>query len=420
MGLISAALAAAGGVMADQWKEYFHCDAMDSDVLMTRGIKRTSGRGGSNNKGEDNIISNGSVIAVNEGQCMIITDQGEIVEVCAEPGEFVYDSSKEPSIFAGKLGNSIKQSFKLFGRRVGFGGQAAREQRVYYFNTKEIMGNKYGTAQPVPFRVVDEVANIRGIDISVRCNGEYSYHMFDPILFYKKVCANVTTEFRRQEIDSQLKSELLTALQPAFGRISEMGIRYSQIPVHTMELAEALNAELSKKWRELRGIEIVSFGVNSIKASAEDEAMLKELQKSAALSNPNMAAGLMAGATANAVQAAASNQNAGPMMAFAGMNMANMTGQSAMNQLFQMGQQAPIQGQPQQTPPQGQAPAAQSQAGASGWTCPKCGHQNAGNFCTECGEKKPEAAAAGGKWFCPNCGHPNEGKFCTDCGTPRP
>ncbi len=429
MGLISAALAAGGGVLADQWKEYFYCDAIDADVLMTRGMKRTSGRGGSNNRGEDNVISNGSVVAVNDGQCMIITDQGEIVEVCAEPGEFVYDTSKEPSIFAGKLGSSIIESFKTFGRRFTFAGQAAREQRVYYFNTKEIIGNKYGTASPVPFRVVDQNIGL-DVDIAIRCNGEYSYHMADPILFYKNVCGNVTTEYNREEIDSQLKSELLTALQPAFARISEMGIRYSAVVAHTAELADALNAELSKKWRELRGIEIVSFGVNSLKASAEDEAMIKELQRNATLRNPNMAAAHLVGAQAAAMQSAAANENAGPMMAFAGMNMANMAGGMNAGQLFQMGQQ---QGYPQQQggiPPGANqntvgmqpTPAPQPQpapAAAGGWVCPKCGAQNQGKFCTECGEKKPEAPAQKG-WFCPECGHQNEGKFCTECGTARP
>ena len=409
MGLISAVLSAGGGVLADQWKEYFYCDALPADVLMTRGMKRTSGRGGSNNKGEDNVISNGSVIAVNDGQCMIITDQGKVVEICAQPGEYTYDTSSEPSIFAGNLGASIIDSFKTFGRRFTFGGQAAREQRVYFFNTKELIGNKYGTPAPVPFRVVDKNIGL-DVDIAIRCNGEYSYHIIDPILFYTNVCGNVTTEYKRDQIDSQLKSELLTALQPAFARISEMGIRYSAVPAHTRELADALNTELSKDWRELRGIEIVSFGVNSMKASEEDEAMIKELQRNATLRDPNMAAAHLVGAQASAMQAAAANQSTGPMMAFAGMNMANQAGGMNAGQLFQMGAQQ--QAQAAQAAP-AQAPAA---APAGGWTCPKCGKVNTGKFCMECGEKRPEA----GPWTCPKCGKANEGKFCSDCGTPKP
>ena len=152
MGLLKAGAGAVGGVLADQWREFFYCDALDANTLAAKGQKRTSSRGrSSNTKGEDNIISNGSVIAVNEGQCMIIVEQGAVVEVCAEPGEFVFENSSEPSVFAGNLGESIKQSFETLGRRFTFGGDTGRDQRIYFFNTKEIIGNKYGTASPVPF-----------------------------------------------------------------------------------------------------------------------------------------------------------------------------------------------------------------------------------------------------------------------------
>lgn len=336
MGLIKAITSAAGGVMADQWREYFYCDSLEADVLVTKGRKRTSGRSGGNNKGENNIISNGSVVAVNEGQCMMIVDQGKVVEFCAEAGEFTYDMSTEPSLLYGNLGENVKKTFAAIGRRFTFGGDTAKDQRVYFFNIKEIMGNKYGTASPVPFRVVDENIGL-DIDISIRCNGEYSYRITDPLLFYTNVCGNVTEDYERSEIDSQLKAELMTALQPAFAKISAMGIRYSAVPAHTMELAEALNEVLSVKWAQLRGIEIVSFGVNAMKASAEDEAMIKELQRNAVLRNPNMAAATLAGAQAEAMKAAASNSSAGPMMAFAGMNMASQAGGMNAQQLFQMG-----------------------------------------------------------------------------------
>ena len=251
--------------MADQWKEYFYCDAMEADVLVTKGQMRKSGKFGTSNKGNDNIISNGSVIAVNEGQCMIIVDQGKVVEFCADAGEFMYDTSSEPSLFCGDLGDTIKQTFSQIGKRFTFGGDTGKDQRVYFFNTKEIMGNKYGTANPIPFRVVDNNIGL-DVDISVRCNGEYSYKIFDPILFYTNVCGNVTDEYTRDEIDSQLKTELMTALQPAFARISELGIRYSAVPAHTKEVADALNQELSEQWGKLRGLQIVAFGVNTIKA----------------------------------------------------------------------------------------------------------------------------------------------------------
>lgn len=419
MGLIKAIGGAIGGEMADQWKEYFYCDALESDVLVTKGEKRTSSRFGSRNNGNDNLITNGSVVAVNEGQCMIIVDQGKVVEFCAEAGEFLYDTSTEPSLLYGDLGENIKKTFAAVGRRFTFGGDTGKDQRVYFFNTKEIMGNKYGTATPVPFRVVDTNIGL-DVDISVRCNGEYSYQIFDPLLFYTNVCGNVVDEYRRDTIDSQLKTELMTALQPAFARISAMGIRYSAVPAHTMEVADALNAELSEKWSGLRGIRIVSFGVNAIKASEDDEAMIKELQKTAVLRNPGMAAATLTEAQAQAMKSAAANTSTGPMMAFAGMNMASQAGGMDANALFTMDRQGGAQnGAPASGNPAGNAANADrggnAASQAESWTC-SCGTSNTGKFCVECGKAKP---AWQGGWTC-SCGAINQGKFCMECGTKKP
>lgn len=407
MGLIRALKNAAGSVAADQWREYFYCDSLSENVLVAKGVKRTSDkRGTSNTKGESNIISNGSIIAVNEGQCMLIVEQGKVAEVCAEAGEFIYESSTEPSIFYGSLGENVKKTFSLIGKRFTFGGDPAKDQRVYFFNTKEIIGNKYGTMNPVPFRVVDNNIGL-DIDISIRCNGEYSYKIVDPLLFYTNVCANVADEYTRDRIDSQLKTELLTALQPAFAKVSSLGVRYSELPGHTMEIADALNEVLSEKWTELRGLEIASFGINTVKASEEDEAMIKELQKTAVLRNSNMAAATLVSAQAEAMKAAASNTSTGPMMAFAGMNMANMAGGMDATTLFQMGQNQA-------------APAPQAQAApANTWTC-ACGHAgNTSKFCSECGARKPEEQTTDG-WICPVCSTQNKGKFCAECGTQKP
>ena len=395
MGLLKALFGATDGVLADQWKEYFYCDALDADTLMVKGSKRVSGRS-SNTKAVDNIISTGSVIAVADGQCMLIVEQGKVVELCAVAGEYVYDASTEPSIMAGNLSESIPAVFKNIGKRFTFGGEAPKDQRVYYVNTKEIMGNKYGTPSPVPFRVVDRNIGL-DVDISIRCFGEYSYRITNPILFYTNVCGNVSSDFNRSQIDGQLKTELLTALQPAFARISDMGIRYSALPGHTMEMAEAMNVVLSSKWKDLRGVEIISMGVSSVKASEEDEVMIKELQRSAVYRNPNMAAAKMVDAQAEAMKAAASNSG-GAMMGFMGMGMAQQAGGLNANQLFQMG---------------AQQPAAQPEAPANGWKC-ACGHVATGNFCPECGAKKPEAG-----WKCA-CGNLNKGKFCSNCGAKKP
>ena len=403
MGLIKAIFGAAGGVLADQWKEYFYCDAMDADTLVTKGSKRISGRS-SNTKASENIISTGSVIAVADGQCMLIVEQGKVVELCAEAGEYIYDASTEPTIMAGNLSKSIPDVFRNIGKRFTFGGEAPKDQRVYYINTKEIMGNKYGTPSPVPFRVVDRNIGL-DVDISIRCFGEYSYRITNPILFYTNVCGNVSGDYDRSQIDSQLKTELLTALQPAFARISDMGIRYSALPGHTMEMAEAMNQVLSSKWKNLRGVEIVVMGVSSVKASEEDEAMIKELQRSAVYRNPTMAAAKMVDAQAEAMKAAASNSG-GAMMGFMGLGMAQQAGGLNANQLFQMSAQ-----QPAATP--AAQPAPQPEAPANGWKC-ACGHVATGNFCPECGAKKPEAG-----WTCA-CGNVNKGKFCSNCGAKKP
>ena len=396
MGLLKAALGAAGSALGDQWKEYFYCDAIPETVLAVKGRKRVSGRS-SNTRGSDNLITNGSLIAVADGQCMMIVEQGKVVEFTAEPGEFTYDTSTEPTVFAGDLGSSILETFKTVGKRFTFGGDTAKDQRVYYFNLKELVGNKYGTPSPVPFRVVDSNIGL-DVDISIRCFGEYSYRISDPLLFYTNVCGNFADSFDRAQLDGQLKTELLTALQPAFARISEMGIRYSALPGHTLELSDALNEVLSKKWRDLRGIEIVSFGVSSVKASEEDEAMIKEMQRNAAFRSPGMAAAHLVGAQAAAMQNAAKNTG-GAAMAFMGMNMAQQAGGFNTQSLFEMSQS-----QQQAAAP---APAPGS------WKC-ACGSVATGKFCPECGAKKPEAG-----WKCA-CGAVNKGKFCSECGAKKP
>ena len=414
MGLISAGLKSIGGTLAGQWKEYFYCDAMPADVLVTKAMKQTKGRFGGSKKEDDNVLSAGSVIAVNEGQCMIVVDQGKIVDFCAEPGEYIFDLDAEPSLFYGDLNtDKLKAVLKATFDRFAFGGQAGRDQRVYFFNMKELTGNKYGTPTAVPFRVVDNNIGL-DIDVGIRCFGEYSYRITNPMLFYVNVCGNVEGDYTRDEIDGQLKSELLTALQPAFARISEKGVRYSALPGHALEIADALNEVLSAKWADLRGIEIVSFGVNSVTANPEDEAMIKELQRNAVFRNANMAAAHMVGAQAQAMQDAAKNAG-GAMNGFMGMNMAAMNGGMNAAQLFQMGQQQMQQAASvQQTASVQQAAQPVQQSAAGGWKC-ACGAIAGGKFCPECGAKKPEADG----WTC-SCGAVNKGKFCSECGSKRP
>ena len=401
MGLISAGIGAIGGVLADQWKEFFYCDAIDKNVLVVKGQKRISGRS-SNTKGNDNIISNGSLIAVADGQCMIIVEQGKIVEVCAEPGEFVYDTSTEPSIFTGKLGEGIKNTFKLIGKRFTFGGDPGKDQRVYYFNTKEIVENKFGTPTPIPFRVVDRNIHL-DIDVSVRSSGLYSYRIADPLLFYANVCGNVERDYTRDQIDSQLKTEIVSALQPAFAKISELEVRPSALPGHAEELSDAMNVALSKKWGELRGLQVVSIAMNPITLSEEDAELIKKAQHAAIMRDPNMAAATLVEAQSQAMKDAAKN-SAGAMTGFMGMGMAQQAGGANAANLFAMGQQQAAQ-QPAQP---AAAPAANT------WKC-ECGAENTGKFCIECGKPKPADG-----WACPKCGTVNKGRFCMECGEKKP
>ncbi len=404
MGLIKAAFGSAGGVLADQWKDYFYCEALPADVLAVKGQKRASGRS-SNTKGGENIISNGSVIAVADGQCMMIVEQGKVVDVCAEPGEYTYDMSTEPSIFTGDLSESISAVFQNVGKRFTFGGEAPKDQRIYYFNTKEIMGNKYGTPAPISISALVDPGISRRITIGIRCFGEYSYRISNPLLFYTNVCSNVEQAYTRDKLDSQLRTELLTALSPAFGQIAQTGVVYSDFTMHTMTMADSLNELLSKKWRDLRGLEIVSFGISSIRPDEESEKKIREMQESLFYSDPTLAASRTYAARANAMETAAGN-SAGAMTGFMGMGMVGGMGGDAAN-LFAMGQQ---QAQQQAAP----APAPV----AGGWTC-SCGAQATGKFCPECGSKKPEPKPAGG-WTCPQCGAQVSGKFCPECGTKKP
>lgn len=419
MGLIRLAkigVDAIGSTLGDQWLEYFYCDSIDSDTLMVKGQKKVNDGHNYNTKGmQDNIISNGSVIAVNEGQCMMIVDNGKIVDICAEAGEFKYDNSTEPSIFAGNFLQSLGQTAVTAWRRFTFGGNAGKDQRVYYFNTKEIMNNLYGTATPIPFRVVDNKIGL-DLDTELKCNGKYSFHIADPVVFYTKVCGNVKDSYNKSELTSFMKDEMITALQPALGELSAQGIRYSELPRSTKELVNALNTELSEQWMAARGIEMVSITFNPSLPKDVSE-MIRARQNEAVYKDPNMAAAGIAAAQMEAMKSAASNTSTGPMMAFAGMNMAQMAGGMNAGNLFAMGQQQQ-QASPAQTAPAQAAPAAPAGGAAEpilGWTC-SCGKaDNRGKFCVECGSPKPAEAG----WTC-SCGQVNQGKFCCNCGKKKP
>ena len=404
MGLIKAGIGALGGVLADQWKEFFYCDALDMDTLMVKGTKRTGGRS-SNTKGSDNVISNGSGIAVADGQCMIIVEQGKVVEVCAEPGEFTYDTSTEPSIFAGSFGESLKNSFKAIGKRFTYGGDTGKDQRVYYINTKEIMGNKFGTPSPIIFEIMNKRMGF-SFTVNVRCNGVYSYTISDPLRFYTKIAGNVADVYTRDTLDDQLKAEFVDALQPAFGALAELELRPAQLPGKASELKKAMNEALQYDWVETRGISVAKIALNPITLNDEDMQKIRQYEEAGNMgNNAALALGRDAASMANAREIAAGNA-AGAMTGFMGMGMlGNMGGGfNSAQQIAAMQQQQMAQQQMQPVTP-----------AAGGWTC-ACGATVTGNFCPQCGAKKPEPAAG---WKCA-CGATATGKFCPECGAPKP
>lgn len=418
MGLIRAAISAVGGTMADQWKEFFICESLDADVLAVKGQKRIGSRS-ANKKGSDNLITSGSGIAVADGQCALIVEQGKIVEVCAEPGEYTYDASTEPTIFSGNLGSSLDQVFDVIGKRFTYGGDTGKDQRIYYINTKELIDNKFGTPNPVPFRVVDRNIGL-DVDVSVRCSGVYSYRISNPLLFYANVCGNIEQEYRREELDHQLKTEFISALQPAFAKISDLEIRPNALPGHVTELCDAMNEALTGKWANTRGITVVSVAIGTIDLPKEDAEMIKQAQKTAILRDPMMAAATLTEAQAGAMKTAAGN-SAGAMTGFMGMGMAAQNGGMNAQNLYQMGAEMAQHnaGQNQQnvsSQPHMTAPGKGGEKEAAGkWTC-ACGAVNAKDwkFCQECGKERPQEG-----WIC-SCGAENKGKFCTECGKPRP
>lgn len=478
MGLIKVAKNVVQSMLADQWREYFYCSALPGDILVKKGQRKDTGGRNGNTKGSADIISNGSIIAVNEGQCMIIVDQGGVVDLCAEAGEYTFDSSTEPSLLYGDLGENVKKTMDTAFKRFAFGGNTAKDQRVYYVNTLEIMDNLFGTASPMPFLYVDDRVGIE-LEVDIKFNGTYSFRITDPLLFYKNVCGNVQDSYQRSQLQSTMKAELMQAMQPALAKLGDLRIRVSDIPKYTMALTEELNRQLSEKWAETRGIEVVSLNMNAPIMSQQAKDMINKAQMDMVYTNEDMRMVRTSQAVSQAVVDAAKN-SAGSDRGILGMRMAMMMGEEVENMLGgdsrnsrypngggyggrqnaqgqyrqQNGGQQGMQGQytqqgggrqgmqgqyrqqndrqqgmqgqyaqqngMRQDDVQGQyaqqAPRMQPAGAAEpGWRC-QCGYEdNRGRFCTNCGSKKPAEAG----WTC-SCGSVNQGKFCTNCGSRKP
>ncbi len=386
MGLIRAVLSSGMNTIHDMWKDFIYCDALDNDTLIKKGHAKYSP--GATVLADDNVITDGSKIVVNNGQVMLIVENGRIIDVTAEPGGYEYSSKIAPSVFEGSFGQGLKMSFKQMGERFQFGGVKGSDQRAYFINAKEILNNKFGFGN-IPYR--DSEFNLT---ISLQGYGTFSYRIADPLLFYSNLSGNVSEAFTKDLLEPQIKAELQDALLPALGDMAKSGLKYDELPGNAKTLTKILRERMQETWREKRGIEIVSLTLSNIRPDDLSVEKIRVLQESRAYSDNRAMLGARVGmAQANAMESAASN-SAGAMTGFAGMNVAQNAGGVNVSDLLK-----------------DDAPKAAPSNGGATWTC-ECGSVNTSKFCPSCGKPKPAIQ------FCPNCGFKLEGpaKFCPECG----
>lgn len=417
MGIIKATLSAIGGGLADSWLEVIEAESMSDTTVFSRGVAvRKDDKRSSNRKGTKDTISNGSVIHVYDNQFMILVDGGKVVDFTAEPGYYTVDDSAMPSLFAGQFGESLSESF----RRIKFGGVPSSSQKAYFINLQEIKGIKFGTRTPVNY-----FDNFYNSELFLRAFGSYSIKITDPLKFYAEAIPRSSEHVDINDINEQYLSEFLEALQAAINKMSADGIRISHVASKSRELSQYMATELDESFRNLRGFEILSVGIASVSYDEESKKLINMRNQGAMLGDAAVREGYVQGAMARGFEAAGSNQN-GSATAFMGMGMgmnaAGGFGAFSETNRAQMAEQAAAKTTPADAwkcacgnTAVGNFCAecgAKKPAPAGGWTCPSCGKANNGNFCAECGAKRPDDTA----WFCPDCGKKNTGKFCAECG----
>ncbi len=400
MGIIRAAIQTVTGSLSDQWQEIVEPEGMGEQTVFIKGVVKKSG-----GKGTKDVISNGSVIHVYDNQFMILVDGGKIVDYTAEPGYFIVDNSSSPSLFNGEWGESLKEAFNRF----KFGGATPMSQQVFYINTQEIKGIKFGTRNPINY-----FDNFYNAELFLRAHGTYSIRITNPLLFYAEAIPRNAVRVQIDDINSQYLAEFLEALQTSINQMSADGVRISYVASKSTELSRYMASTLDESWKNLRGMEIVSVALASISYDEESQKLINMRNQGAMMSDPTIREGYMQSAIARGLEAAGSNANgaaAGYMGMGFGMQAAgSMMGNASAVNLQQMQMNQAAAAQPQASAPQPQA--APAQAGES-WTC-GCGAVNTGKFCQECGSARPQI----GPWTC-SCGTVNTGKFCSECGKPR-
>ncbi len=392
MGIIKATFNAIGGGFGDQWLEVIEAVDMTDSTLFLKGEKvRANDRRNTNKRGTEDVISNGSIIHVYPNQFMILVDGGKIVDFTAEEGYYKVDDSSSPSLFAGQFGKSLLETFE----RIKFSGVPSRAQKVFFINTQEIKGIKFGTKNPVNY-----FDNFYNSELFLRTHGTYSIKITDPLKFYREVVAKNAERVDITDINEQYLSEFLDALQSAINRMSVDNIRISHVTSHTRELSRYMANELDADWRELRGFEVVSVGIASLSYDDESKELINMRNKGAMLGDPSVREGYVQGSIARGMEAAGSN-SAGSAAAFMGMGVGMNAGGGFMAAASESNRAQ-----------------MQNNADKNAWTC-KCGTKNNGKFCSNCGSPIPSAAPVGNTWKC-ECGEESDGKFCPACGKPKP
>lgn len=407
MGIIKAFLEGVGGSLADQWIDVVEPEDMGDQTVFVRGVKVKKG---SNTKGNDDYITDGSVVHVYDNQFMILTDGGKVIDYTAEPGYYKVQNASAPSLFNGQFGDSIKESFE----RIKFGGMTPQSQKVFFVNLQEIKGIKFGTRNPVNY-----FDNFYNAELFIRAHGTYSIKITDPLKFYAEAIPRNAEKVEITEINEQYLSEFLEALQASINKMSADGERISYVTSKGRELSKYMAQVLDEDWKQMRGMEIQAVGLASISYDEESQKLINKRNEGAMLSDPTIREGYVQGQIAQGINAAGSNPN-GAAMGFMGVGMGMQAGGGFMGtasqtnmQQMQMQQQQMQQQQMQQNVQQAAPAAAAPAAAAGGWTC-ECGQVNTGKFCSNCGKPAPAA-----DWTCA-CGQVNTGKFCSNCGKPRP
>ena len=402
MGIIKAATSAIGGGLADQWLEVIEPDNMSDSTVMTKGVKvRRNDKRGSNRKGTEDVITDGSVIHVYPNMMMLLVDGGRIIDYTAEEGYYTVKNELAPSMLNGSLKDAISETFDRF----KFGGVTPQKQQVFYINLQEIKGIRFGTSSPLNY-----FDNFYNAELFLRAHGNYSLRITDPILFYMNAIPKNKSQVDINDINEQYLAEFLTALQTAINKMSADGERISYVPSKSMELSKYMGTVLDDSWRELRGMEIVSVAVASISYTDDSVKLINMRNQGAMLGDPSIREGYVQGSVARGMESAGSNA-AGATTGFVGMGMGMNAGGGYLNQASQNNQQ---QMQQQQAP---------AQSNADHWDCPQCGTSNTGKFCSNCGTPKPTSDGPSLKMKCSDCGEVIDlangiPKFCPNCGKP--